>query len=93
MAEGVDQAAGIGAVRGVGQEDLRRGAERDEAVARIDDAGADAARRDIPGSGLGLYFVKTMVEQQQGRIWVESEVGTGSTFYVLLKKAGAADDS
>jgi len=43
--------------------------------------------RDIPGSGLGLYFAKTMVEQQQGRIWVESEVGTGSRFYVLLKAA------
>jgi signal transduction histidine kinase len=45
------------------------------------------AHRDIPGSGLGLYFAKTIVEQQQGRIWVESEVGKGSTFYVLLKLA------
>ena len=46
-----------------------------------------AVHREIPGSGLGLYFAKTMVEQQQGRIWVESEVGTGSRFYVLLKRA------
>jgi signal transduction histidine kinase len=45
------------------------------------------SHRDIPGSGLGLYFAKTIVEQQQGRIWVESEVGKGSTFYVLLKHA------
>ncbi len=45
------------------------------------------AHREIPGSGLGLYFVKTMVEQQAGRIWVESEVGKGSCFYVLLKRA------
>jgi signal transduction histidine kinase len=43
--------------------------------------------RDVPGSGLGLYFAKTMAEQQQGRIWVESELGTGSRFYVLLKAA------
>jgi len=43
--------------------------------------------RSIPGSGLGLYFAKTMAEQQQGRIWVESEVGTGSRFCVLLKAA------
>ncbi len=43
--------------------------------------------RDIPGSGLGLYFAKTMVEQQQGRIWVESEVGGGSRFYVALHLA------
>jgi signal transduction histidine kinase len=44
--------------------------------------------REVPGSGLGLYFAKTMVEQQGGRIWVESEVGTGSRFFVLLKRAG-----
>ncbi len=43
------------------------------------------AHRNVPGSGLGLYFAKTMIEQQQGRIWVESTVGRGSTFYVLLK--------
>jgi signal transduction histidine kinase len=47
------------------------------------------AHRDIPGSGLGLYFAKTMVEQQQGSIWVESEVGAGSRFYVRLRKAAA----
>jgi len=49
------------------------------------------AHREVPGSGLGLYFAKTMVEQQQGRIWVESEVGTGSRFFVLLKKAMTKD--
>jgi signal transduction histidine kinase len=45
------------------------------------------AHREIPGSGLGLYFAKTIVEQQGGRIWVESELGTGSRFFVLLKRA------
>jgi signal transduction histidine kinase len=49
------------------------------------------AHREIPGSGLGLYFAKTMVEQQEGSIWVESEVGAGSCFYVRLKLAAAAD--
>lgn len=48
------------------------------------------AHREVPGSGLGLYFVKTMVEQQGGRVWVESEVGKGSCFYVLLKLAPSA---
>ncbi len=43
------------------------------------------SHREVPGSGLGLYFAKTMIEQQQGRIWVESEVGAGSRFCVLLR--------
>ena len=43
--------------------------------------------REIPGSGLGLYFAKTIVEQQHGRIWVESQLGRGSCFHVLLKLA------
>lgn len=46
-----------------------------------------ANHRDIPGSGLGLYFAKTIVEHQRGRIWVESDLGDGSQFHVLLKAA------
>jgi PAS domain S-box-containing protein len=41
------------------------------------------------GLGLGLYICRDIVERHHGRIWVESEVGRGSTFYVALPTLGA----
>jgi len=36
------------------------------------------------GSGLGLSIVYSIIKKHHGRIWVESEEGKGSTFYILL---------
>jgi signal transduction histidine kinase len=44
-------------------------------------------RRDTintKGSGLGLAIVKSIVERHNGRVWVDSELDQGSTFYIEL---------
>ncbi len=42
---------------------------------------------DEKGTGLGLSICKQLVELNQGKIWVESELGLGSKFFVELPKA------
>ena len=46
-----------------------------------------AGARKAEGIGLGLYITRILVEAHGGRVWVESEVGKGSTFSVSLPVA------
>jgi signal transduction histidine kinase len=47
-------------------------------------AQTDDGRRAAEGTGLGLTLAKRLVELHGGRIWVESQVGSGSTFTFAL---------
>ncbi|MFQ3535509.1 MAG: ATP-binding protein [Aggregatilineales bacterium] len=49
--------------------------------------GASGRRQGNTGSGLGLTITRHLLHLMQGRIWVESEVGKGSTFYFTLPMA------
>lgn len=46
----------------------------------------NTATRTIGGTGLGLFICKKIIELYQGRIWVESKLDLGSTFYINLPR-------
>jgi signal transduction histidine kinase len=45
----------------------------------------------VPGDGVGLTAVKKIVEKHGGRVWLDSEVGLGTTFWFTLPREGTAE--
>jgi len=53
--------------------------------------GGDVLTRTVKGSGLGLTLVKQIVDAHEGYVYIESEPGSGSTFFVVLPINPAKD--
>ncbi|MFQ5575877.1 MAG: sensor histidine kinase, partial [Anaerolineae bacterium] len=51
----------------------------------------DHQTRSVQGSGLGLHISKQLIEDHGGKIWAESQLGKGSTFYIQLNVADSND--
>jgi signal transduction histidine kinase len=62
---------------GIPREELDRIFDKFYQVSQVD-------KRKIRGTGLGLAISKALVQMHGGKIWVESELGKGSTFFFTL---------
>lgn len=69
-------------------EDTGIGIPKDELSKVFDEfyRASNAKEVERDGTGLGLSIAKQIVERHQGKIWVESEEGKGSSFSIELPK-------
>lgn len=82
------RASDLGDEVAISVRDSGEGVEKDE-LGRIFERfyrGSKARSRDNAGSGLGLTIARGIVELHGGRIWAESERGSGATFVLTLPK-------
>jgi signal transduction histidine kinase len=49
--------------------------------------GQQAGVEAVEGTGIGLSLVKSVVENHRGSVWLESEVGVGTRFFVQVPAA------
>lgn len=67
---------------GVGMSSLTQ-----QKIFRIEESFTTQGTDKETGTGLGLILCKELIERQNGRIWLESKEGVGSTFFVRLPSA------
>jgi signal transduction histidine kinase len=60
----------------------------DEQKESIFERFAQVSSPDRKGLGLGLYISKMLIEAHQGRIWVQSDLEKGSTFWISIPRQG-----